>query len=250
MKGSIDGSLAAIEGGLVRAITSAIGVTLTLPPVAGAVLPGGTISGTVDVTNDGTVALTGLSGSVAVDGLGSGDLPAGSVAPGATVQLPVTIDVPTDQAPGSYDAELTLTYTVGEETYTVTTGTADWATVTSGLEIGDLATVVDGDDPSEHATVTVPVTNTGTADVRAHARLTLPTGWKAVPSADVLVPAGGAGRPRGAGHRAARPRRRRRTGHGRRRPRRRPARRQGHLDHRRAAPPADGRRRRPRRLRR
>ncbi len=189
-RASLDSSLAALESGLVRAITSAIGVTPTLPPVDGAVLPGGTISGTVDVTNDGTVALTGLSGSVVVDGLGSGDLPAGSVAPGASVQLPVTIDVPADQAPGSYDAELTLTYTAGEETYTVTTGTADWVTVTSGLEIGDLATVVDGDDPSEHATVTVPVTNTGTADVRAHVRLTLPTGWASVPSSDVLIKAG------------------------------------------------------------
>ncbi len=189
-RASLDGSLAALEGALVRAITSAIGVTLTLPPVDGAVLPGGTIIGTVDVTNGGTVALTGLSGSVMVEGLGSGDVPAGTVAPGSSVQLPVSIDVPTDQAPGDYDAELTLTYTAGEETYTVTTTTAHWASVTSGLEIGDLTTVVDGDDPSEHATVTVPVSNTGTADVRAHARLTLPPGWKSVPSIDVLVAAG------------------------------------------------------------
>jgi hypothetical protein len=191
VKASLDGSLAALEGGLVRAITSAIGVTLSLPPVDGAVLPGGTISGTVDVTNDGTVALTGLSGTVAVDGLGSGDVQAGSVPPGASVQLPVSVEVPTDQAPGAYDTELSLTYTAGDETYTVTASTADWATVTSGLEVGDLTTVVDGDDPSEHATVTVPVTNTGTADVRAHARLTLPAGWKSVPSTDVLVKAGG-----------------------------------------------------------
>ena len=153
VKASLDGSLAALEGGLVRAITSAIGVSLTLPPVSGAVLPGGSISGTVDITNDGILALTGLTGSVTVDGLGSGDIGGGAVAPGASAQLPVTIDVPSDQAPGSFDAELTLTYTVGGETYTVTTTTADWVMVTSGLEIGDLRTVVDGDDPSEHATV-------------------------------------------------------------------------------------------------
>ena len=190
VKGSLDGSLAAIEDALVRAVTSAIGVTLSLPPVDGAVLPGGTIEGAVHVTNDGDVPLTGLSGSVEVDGLGSGDVTADSVPPGASTQLPVSVDVPTDQAPGGYDADLSLTYTAGTETYTVTAGTADWATVTSGLEIGDLTTTVDGDDPSEHATVTVPVTNTGTADVRAHAVLTLPAGWQAVPSSDVLVPAG------------------------------------------------------------
>lgn len=190
VKASLDGSLAAIESSLVRAITTAIGVTLTLPPVDGPVLPGGTISGTVDVTNDGTAALTGLSGSVSVDGLGTGDVTGATVAPGASTQLPVSVEVPTDQAPGTYDAELTLTYTTAGESWTVTTSTADWATVTSGLEIGDLTTVVDGADPSEHATVTVPVTNTGTADVRAHARLTLPAGWKSVPSTHVLVKAG------------------------------------------------------------
>ena len=105
VKASLDGSLAALEGGLVRAITSAIGVSLTLPPVSGAVLPGGSISGTVDITNDGILALTGLTGSVTVDGLGSGDIGGGAVAPGASAQLPVTIDVPSDQAPGSFDAE-------------------------------------------------------------------------------------------------------------------------------------------------
>lgn len=190
VRASLDGSLAALEGGLARVITSAIGVSTALPPVAGAALPGGTVAGTVDVTNDGTVALTALSGTVDVEDLGTAEVSATTVAPGASVQLPVRVEVPVGQGPGGYDAELSLTYTAGSETYTVTVATSDWATVTSGLEVGDLETAVDGTDPSEHATVSVPVTNTGTAAVRAHVALDLPAGWRSVPSADTLVPAG------------------------------------------------------------
>ena len=191
VKSSLDGSLGAIESGLVRAVTAALGVTVALPPVDGAVLPGGTVTGTVDITNDGSAPLTDLSGTVSVDGLGDAEVHGGPVGVGASVQLPVVVAVPDDTAPGGHDAALALTYTVGGETYTVEESTPDWGTVTSGLEVGDLTTVVDGDDPSEHATVSVPVTNTGTADVRVHASLDLPQGWRAVPSPDTLVPAGG-----------------------------------------------------------
>ncbi|RYB94206.1 alfa-L-rhamnosidase [Nocardioides oleivorans] len=191
VKSSLDGSLGAIENSLVLALTTALGVTTTLPPVAGAVLPGGTVTGTVDVTNDGSVPLTGLTGTVSVDGLGDAAVSGGPVGAGATVQLPVTVAVPEDARPGGHDATLSLTYTAGGDTFTVEQSTADWATVTSGLTIGDLAARVDGADPTEHATVSVPVTNTGSADVRAHALVTLPQGWKSVPSSDTLVPAGG-----------------------------------------------------------
>ena len=53
--------------------------------------------------------------------------------------------------------------------------------MTSGLTIGTVTVATDVADPADHAVVTVPVTNTGTADVRAHVALTLPAGWRRVP---------------------------------------------------------------------
>ncbi len=189
--GDLDGSLGALEHQLLNALTSALGVTVTLPPVSGAVLPGATVAGTIEVTNDGVTDLTGLDATVDVAELGSDAVALASLPAGESAQLPVEITVPAHQAPGGYDAELSLDYTSGADSYTVTATTADWATVTSGLELGDLSTTMDGTDVSEHATVTVPVSNTGSADVRAHAALTLPEGWASVPSEDVVVPAGG-----------------------------------------------------------
>jgi hypothetical protein len=69
--------------------------------------------------------------------------------------------------------------------------TAGWATVTSGLDIGTVSAELADGDPTEHATLSVPVSNTGTSDVRAHVAATLPDGWRSVPSDEVLVPAGG-----------------------------------------------------------
>ncbi|WP_127479258.1 family 78 glycoside hydrolase catalytic domain [Nocardioides pantholopis] len=187
----LDARTGRIEAQLVRALTSSMGVTVALPPVAGEALPGSTVSGTIEVTNDGTTPLTGLSGSVVVAGLGEASVELAEVPAGASAQLPVAIAVPRQQDPGRYDAELSLTYTAGRQTFTLTDTTPDWVTVTSGLDVGALTTALDGSDPSEHATVTVPLSNTGGADVRASVALTVPAGWGTVPSADVLVPAGG-----------------------------------------------------------
>ncbi|WP_182525362.1 family 78 glycoside hydrolase catalytic domain [Nocardioides dongkuii] len=191
VRADLDGRMAAIEAALVRGVTTSMGVTVTLPPVAGAVLPGSAVQGTIEVTNDGTTDLTALRGEVAVRGLGEAAVELARVPAGESVQLPVAIEVPARQDPQAYDAVLSLTYTSGEDTFTVTDTTTDWVTVTSGLEIGDLAVAIDGADRSEHATVTVPVANTGTADVRARVVLTVPDGFGSVPSAEVLVPAGG-----------------------------------------------------------
>ncbi|WP_340539782.1 family 78 glycoside hydrolase catalytic domain [Nocardioides sp. GXZ039] len=190
VRGDLDASLAAIEAKLVRALTSAMGVTVTLPPISGPVLAGDTAVGTVEITNDGDVPLTGIDGTVEVEGIGSADVDSGPVAAGASAQLPVSIEVPAGQAPGGYDATLKLDYTAGDKDFTFTDTTPDWVNVTSGLEIGTPALALDGADPSEHATLTVPVRNAGTADVRVHAAVSLPDGWAAVPSRDTLVPAG------------------------------------------------------------
>lgn len=190
VRADLDGRLASVEARLVTAVTTARGVTLALPPVAGAVLPGGTVTGTVEVVNRSGAAVTGVQGTVTVPGLGEVVVSAASVADGATVQLPVTLPVPEQADAGGFDAELSLTVVVGGTSYTVSERTDDWATVTSGLDVGEASLVVDGSDRSEHATITVPVANTGTAAVRAHVALGVPAGWRSVTSADVRIPAG------------------------------------------------------------
>ncbi|SDC89745.1 Ig-like domain (group 3) [Nocardioides lianchengensis] len=180
-----------LEGLLVNAYTASVGVAVALPPVAGVAVPGGTLAGTVEVTNAGTKALTGLQGTVTVAGLGTAAVSAASVPAGGSVQLPFTVSVPKQADPGGYDATLALSLTLDGEPFTVTASTPGWASVTSGLAVGTVTAATDATDPADHAVVTVPVSNSGTTDVRAHVALTLPAGWRTVPSSDVLVPAGG-----------------------------------------------------------
>jgi alpha-L-rhamnosidase len=190
VRSEIDGSLAGIALRLARALSSAVGVSVALPPVDGPVLPGTAATGTLEVTNDAATDLTALAGSVEVEGLGTVEVAVPSVPAGQTVQLPVVVDVPADQAPGALDATWTLDYATGGDGFSVSDATVDWLTVTSGLEVGEVTAVVDGADRSEHATVSVPVTNAGEVDVRAHVALTVPGGMRTVPSADTLLPAG------------------------------------------------------------
>jgi hypothetical protein len=187
----LDGRLSKIEAQLVRALTVSLGIQVALPPVSGSALPGTTVAGTVDLTNSGTGPVTGLTAEVAVEGWGSKSATLGTLAVGASAQLPVTFEVPKHQAPGDFDADLTLTFTVGGQELTLTDTTADWATVTSGLAIGTVTATMGDADPAEHATVKVPVTNDGNTDVTGHVVLTLPAGWKSVPSDRVTIPAGG-----------------------------------------------------------
>ena len=191
VRGDLDTRLAAIENQLVGAVTSSMGVTVSLPPVTGAVLPGAPVSGTVELTNTGTDAVTGVKGTVSVDGWGSVPVALDSLAPGDSAQVPVMLTVPRRQDPGSYDADLELSLTVGGQSYTLRDTTPGWATVTSGLTVGDVTAEMAAADPAEHATLHVPVTNAGSTDVTGQVSVTLPDGWRSVPSAPVTVPAGG-----------------------------------------------------------
>jgi alpha-L-rhamnosidase len=191
VRADVDGSLGDIEAQLVRALTVSLGIQVSLPPVAGSALPGTTVAGTIDLTNNGTGPVTGLDAEVAVDDWGTQGATLGTLAVGASTQLPVTFDVPKHQVPGGVDADLTLTFTLGGQELTLTDTTADWATVTAGLAIGAATATMGTDDPTEHATVEVPITNDGTVAVVGHVALTLPAGWKSVPSDRVTIPAGG-----------------------------------------------------------
>ena len=66
---------------------------VALPPVDGAVLPGDTVTGTVEVSNDADTPLTDVSGTVEVEDLGAATVAPATVAPGQSVQLPVTLAI-------------------------------------------------------------------------------------------------------------------------------------------------------------
>jgi hypothetical protein len=134
--------------------------------------------------------MTGLAGTVSVDGWTPTTVSSSSVEPGSTVRLPVDLRVPKRSDPGARDASYSLTFTIGGDRLTLTGSTEGWATVTSGLEVGDVTAALGAGDPAEHATLSVPVANTGAADVRGHVEVDLPDGWHPVPSPDVSLPAG------------------------------------------------------------
>lgn len=189
VKADLDRRVGAIEAKLLNGLTASMGISVALPPVNGSTLPGGTINGTVEVTNESSVPLTALDATITVKGWGKATAAATSIPVGGSLQLPVSFAVPKQADPGGVDADLALTLVSAGETFTVTATTPDWASVGSGLTIGTVTSEIDGTDPNDHATVTVPVSNTGTVAVRAHVRLGLPTGWRSVPSTDVVIPA-------------------------------------------------------------
>jgi hypothetical protein len=190
VRGDLDRRLGTIENQVEHALTAALGVTVTLPPVATPVLPRGAVNGTVEVADTGDTGLTDLHGTVSVGDWGSADVALGSVPAGGDAQIPVSMTVPPHQAPGPYDASLTLSLTRGTETFTLTDTTSDWVTVTSGATLGDPTWEQTGPEPVRHALLHVPVTNDGDTAVHGSVRATLPAGWKSVPSARVTVPPG------------------------------------------------------------
>jgi alpha-L-rhamnosidase len=190
VRGDLDRRLGTVENQIEHALTAALGVTVTLPPVATPVLPRGTVNGTVEVANTGDSALTALHGAVTVGDWGSADLSLGSVPAGGDAQIPVSVKVPPHQAPGSYDASLTLSLTRGTQTFTLTDTTPGWVTVTSGASLGVPTWEQTGPEPVRHALLHVPVTNNGDAALRGSVQATLPAGWKSVPSARITVPPG------------------------------------------------------------
>lgn len=185
----LDGRLAGIEAQLVTALTSHLGVAVALPPVLDPVLPGSTAEGTLDVTA-GDSPLSDVSAEVTVDGWDGATVETAAVPAGGTAQLPVSLSVPDDAEPSSYDATVAVTFTLDGETYTVEEATEDWLTVTSGVTIGDVTGEAAAADPPERGELTVEVRNEGDAAVSGHLRAEVPEGWSSVPSDEVVVPAG------------------------------------------------------------
>ena len=191
VRGQVDASLAGIESALARAVSDALGLVVGLAPVAEPAMAGSELTGSLDLVNDGDAAVTGVEASVQVAGWDPVTTSLGELSPGVAVQRPVSVRVPRAAAPGGYAAVLTLRFTVDGTEYTVVEETQDWATVTSGVEVGEPTMSLTAPDPADTAEIEVPLTNAGDRPVRVDVAATLPAGWRSAPSAEVEVPAGG-----------------------------------------------------------
>lgn len=192
VKKDLDGRLAKLEHLFGRSVANALGVSVTLPPLTTPAAGGREVSGTVEVANTGASALSDLSAKVTVDGWkdATAEVEQASLDAGDSTQLPFTLTVPKHQKPGSYDAVVKLTFTHELGTFTLADSTT-WASVDSGVAIGDLTTESPVGDSGERAAVTVRVTNTGDAAVSGQAVLAdLPDGWSTVASNRVTIEAG------------------------------------------------------------
>ncbi|WP_284292226.1 family 78 glycoside hydrolase catalytic domain [Luteimicrobium album] len=190
VRGSIDAALSDVETKLQTATTQALGVKVALMPIDESVVAGGSAVCQLQLVNDGEKAVTAISGKVDVKGLGSAAITADDVAGGATATVPVTIPVLSGVDPGSFDATFTTTFTVDGHTYTLTGRTSDFATVTSGVAIGDGSLDVATTVPVESGSITVPLTNGSDHAVRLQVAAQLPDGWSSVPSTTVVLAAG------------------------------------------------------------
>ena len=186
----LDDGLAGLEEALSDISSAYWPVSVSLEPLPNQ-LPGAVVNAKVVVNNGSGSPITALSGSVRV---GKGSLVtfnAASVGGARTEQLPVTLRIPDDAAPGRYDGEVTLTYTAGATKYDLTDVVP--ITVDSGVQIGAITMTPGSGDPVGRATLKVPVTNTRpvAATLRAVISSSLPPGWKAVRSPAVTVGPGG-----------------------------------------------------------
>ncbi|WP_205472717.1 family 78 glycoside hydrolase catalytic domain [Nocardioides sp. SYSU D00038] len=185
----LDRVVAALEA----VVSTRLGVEVAVVEVEGDVLPGDVVPGTVTVTNSGDTTLTDLAATVAVDDwdVDASGLTLDSLAPGATATLPFTATVPVGATTGQRTAAVTLAYSSGDDSYTVT-GSGPWVRVVAGVSVtGVVATVPDPAQP-RRARAVVTLANVGDLPVDGHVELVVPDGWgPTVPSGPVSVPAGG-----------------------------------------------------------
>ncbi|KRC66307.1 hypothetical protein ASE12_17020 [Aeromicrobium sp. Root236] len=185
VKGDLTTRLEKLETMFGSAVASNLGVSVVIPPVADAAQPGTTVAGTVEVANEGDVALSDIEAKVTVkdwkvdpitirtDAIGAGD----------HVQLPFTVEVPKHQKPGTYDAAVALTFTNTYGTFTLKDATP-WVSVDSGVQITGVTSQSPVADSEERATLTATVKNTGDAAVSGQVAAKLPDGWTTAPASD------------------------------------------------------------------
>jgi hypothetical protein len=187
VKGDLTKRLEKIETLFGKGVANSLGVSVAIPPVSAATLPGRTVAGTVELSNGGETTLSDISASVTVDGwkVDPTTITQTSLAAGDQAQLPFTVTVPVGQKPGTYDATVAVTFTTADGTFTVADA-SPWVAVDSGVEI-TAATAQQGDDSGETATLTATVRNNGDFTVIGQLAAELPEGWTAAPTSELVA---------------------------------------------------------------
>ncbi|TGN30616.1 family 78 glycoside hydrolase catalytic domain, partial [Aeromicrobium chenweiae] len=193
VKGDLTTRLEKLESLFGQGVASSLGVSVVIPPVAEPAQAGGTVSGTVEVANNGSVALSDLTAKVTVDGwkVDPTTISLATLAAGDTAQLPFTVTVPKHQKPGTYDAGVTLTFTSAQGTFTLDDSTP-WVSIDSGVKITDVSSLHPVEGSEERATLTATVTNSSDAAVSGQVATTLPEGWTQAPDSGRVTIAPGA----------------------------------------------------------
>lgn len=192
VKGDLTTRIEKLESMFGKGVASNLGVTVVLPPVAESTRPGSIVAGTVDLTNNGSGALTNVKATITIDGwkVDPVIVVTDAIAAGDTAQLPFTVTVPKHQKPGTYDAAVAATFTSSYGSFTVK-DTSPWVSVSSGVEIAKVTTVSPADGSAERADLVVSVKNDSDASVSGQVAATMPDGWTpATPSQRVSIAAG------------------------------------------------------------
>lgn len=192
VRGDLTTRVEKLESMFGKGVASNLGVTVVIPPVAESTRPGSVVAGTVDLTNNGSSALTNVVATITIDGwkLDPVTVRTDAIGAGDTAQLPFTVTVPKHQKPGTYDAAVAATFTSSYGSFTVNDA-APWVSVSSGVEIAKVATVSPADGSPERADLVVSVKNGSDSAVSGQVAVTMPEGWTpATPSQRVTIAAG------------------------------------------------------------
>ncbi|MGO2521021.1 MAG: family 78 glycoside hydrolase catalytic domain, partial [Microbacterium sp.] len=170
----------AMRDALSDAVAAIADVSSDLRVVSGVASPGSVVSLELDVHNGSDVDLNDVSAAFAsAEKWELTPVAAaieGSIAPGATGTLAFTAIVPADAKPDSDGTFSALaTFERGDDALLSTASTT--IAVSSPLTIGESVVAPDTVSADGLATITVPVTNSGTSPVLAAVEAALPAGW-------------------------------------------------------------------------
>ena len=172
-------------------VSQLVGVSAVIAPVAGSPLAGDDVEAAVSVENTGTVGITDLVASIAVEGgwaIEPDSLESATLAAGATGSLAFGTTVRTDADAGRVDATLDFSYTYDSHRVSATSK-GRLLTVASPVVI---TTATAATTSTGAAEATLVLTNGGDSGVSGRVELAVPEGWAAaIPSSDVVVPANG-----------------------------------------------------------
>ncbi|WP_127571607.1 OmpL47-type beta-barrel domain-containing protein [Georgenia faecalis] len=168
---------------------TALGVTVTADPLDADVVAGQVVDGTVRIASRADQPLRDVSVAVAVESWAV-DVPdpdPGTVPAGGSAEVPFTATVPAHHERGPVNVTTTVTFTVEEGTFTLTS-TRVWGSVASQVEIGAVTSEQADVDPPDRTTLTATVTNRAATEVHGHLVVRAPDGWRQpVPSAPVVL---------------------------------------------------------------